>query len=159
MQQRAALWITGAFCISPTLGVETIADLIPIHLYLQKLSGRHQIWTLALLVNHAINTLLERRHTNNFSLHYLSLENITEKQRLRIKSSVVDANNHQIIISIEFFHLSILLIVNFLYVSDWLTIFLVTFLFIKQTIKTMKAKLLIFVNLTKFSLMHHQIPC
>ena len=37
MQQRAALWITGAFQISPSLGVEAIAGLVPIHLHLKKL--------------------------------------------------------------------------------------------------------------------------
>ena len=40
MQQRAALQITGAFCTSPTLRVETITGLVPIHLHLKKLYGR-----------------------------------------------------------------------------------------------------------------------
>jgi len=40
MQQRATLWIIGAFCTSPTLGVKTIASLVPIHLHLKKLYGR-----------------------------------------------------------------------------------------------------------------------
>ena len=37
MQQRAALWIIGAFKTSPTMGIETIAGLTPIHLHLKKL--------------------------------------------------------------------------------------------------------------------------
>jgi len=40
MQQRAALWITGVFQTSPSLGVEAIARLVPIHLHLKKLYGR-----------------------------------------------------------------------------------------------------------------------
>jgi len=40
MQQRAALWIAGAFQISSSLGIEAIAGLVPIHLYLKKLYGR-----------------------------------------------------------------------------------------------------------------------
>ena len=40
MQQRAALWITGAFHTSLTLGVKTIAGLVSIHLHLKKLYGR-----------------------------------------------------------------------------------------------------------------------
>ena len=35
MQQRAVLWITGAFCTSPTLSIEAIAGLISIYLHLQ----------------------------------------------------------------------------------------------------------------------------
>jgi len=34
MQQRASLWILRVFCISPTIGIEAIADLIPIYLHL-----------------------------------------------------------------------------------------------------------------------------
>jgi len=51
----------------------------------------------------------------------------------------------------EFFYFLILLIVKFLPALDELTIFLVIFLFIKQTIKIKKARLLIFVNSTIFS--------
>ena len=44
--------------------------------------------------NHAIKSLLERKFTKN-SFHYcLSLENIISKQHLKIKSSVINANNH-----------------------------------------------------------------
>ena len=43
MQQRVVLWILGAFCTLPTMEIKTIAGLIPIHLHLQKLSGRHQL--------------------------------------------------------------------------------------------------------------------
>jgi len=43
MQQRAALWITEAFCTSPTWGVEAIAGLISIHFYLDKLIGYYHL--------------------------------------------------------------------------------------------------------------------
>jgi len=43
MQQRAALWITGAFRTSPSKGIEAIVGLIPITLYLRKLNGRHHL--------------------------------------------------------------------------------------------------------------------
>ena len=39
IQRRAAIWITGMFHTSPTVGVEAIAGLIPIYLHLQKLYG------------------------------------------------------------------------------------------------------------------------
>ncbi|CAA7265605.1 unnamed protein product [Cyclocybe aegerita] len=38
MQQKAALWIMGAFRTSPTGGLEALAGLIPIHLVLKKLA-------------------------------------------------------------------------------------------------------------------------
>ena len=41
IQWRATLWILGIFCTSPTMGIETIADLIYIYLYLHKLSSRY----------------------------------------------------------------------------------------------------------------------
>ena len=44
MQWRATLWITEAFWTSLTLGVETIARLVPIHLHLKKLYGRFLLW-------------------------------------------------------------------------------------------------------------------
>jgi len=43
--------------------------------------------------SHNINSLLERRHTKNSCLHCLSLENMTDKQRLKIKSSIINTNN------------------------------------------------------------------
>ncbi|CAA7264613.1 unnamed protein product [Cyclocybe aegerita] len=38
MQQKTALWITGAFRTSPTGGLEALAGLIPVHLMLKKLA-------------------------------------------------------------------------------------------------------------------------
>ena len=40
MQRRATLWILRAFQISLFIGIEAIASLTPINLYLQKLGGR-----------------------------------------------------------------------------------------------------------------------
>jgi len=43
MQRKAAIWILEAFKTSPTEGIEAIARIIPIKLYLQKLARRSQI--------------------------------------------------------------------------------------------------------------------
>jgi len=43
IQQRVALWITGAFCTSLSEGVEAIAGLIPITMHLHKLNSRHHL--------------------------------------------------------------------------------------------------------------------
>ena len=71
-----------------------IASLIPIHLHLWKLSDHDQLRISTLLHNHAIKTLLEKRHAPASESHWLSLEYITFKQQAKIKSSINDANNH-----------------------------------------------------------------
>jgi len=43
MQRRDVLWIVGTFCILPSWKVETIASLIPIHFYLDKISNQHHL--------------------------------------------------------------------------------------------------------------------
>jgi len=59
MQRRATIWILGAFKTSPLEGIEAIADLIPIKIYLQKLGGRSQLHTLSLSPNYLIWMLME----------------------------------------------------------------------------------------------------
>ena len=93
MQWRAALWILGAFLTSPSLGIEAIAGLIPIYLHLQKLSGRLQLRTQLLLLNHIINSLLESRHSFNNNHYHLLLENLTSKQWLKVKGPIINTNN------------------------------------------------------------------
>ena len=74
MQKRAAIWITRAFCTSPTAGIKAIAGLIPIHLHLQKLYGCVLLQAYLLPQNHIIN-LLSRSLTVDFifSFHFIFL--------------------------------------------------------------------------------------
>ena len=58
MQWRATLWISGPFQTSPTLGVETIVGLLPIHLHLKKLFERFLLWLSSLPSNHIIHSIL-----------------------------------------------------------------------------------------------------
>ena len=81
------------FHISPLLGIEAIAGLIPIYLRLQKLGGRLQLQTHSLPLNHIIKSLLESRHSSNRDHHQLSIEKLTPRQRLKIKCFITDANN------------------------------------------------------------------
>ena len=94
MQIRAAIWILGVFYTSPTEEIEVLADLIPIHLYLKKLSGRFQLRVLSLPHSHTIRALLKNQYFNLSLSHCLSLENMIAKQRQKIKSSITDANSH-----------------------------------------------------------------
>ena len=93
MQWRAALWILRGFLTSPLLSIEASAGLIPICLYLQKLSGRLQLRTQLLLVNHIINSLLESRHSSNNNHYDVLLKKLTSKQWLKVKGCIVDVNN------------------------------------------------------------------
>ena len=83
-----------AFHTSLIWGVEAIMKLIPIHLHLDKVSGRHHLRVASLPKQHAINSLLNDHHSKEAKLHWLVIDNFTEKQRLKIKSSVVDTNNY-----------------------------------------------------------------
>jgi len=93
MQRRIVLWILGIFCILPFLGIEAIAGLIPIHLYLQKLSRYQQLRTHSLLKNHIIKFLLENRHNELGRNYCLLLENLTSIQQLKVKGPIADSNN------------------------------------------------------------------
>ena len=94
MQRRAAIWILGVFHISLTKWIEILAGLTPIHLYLKKLSGRSQLRVPLLPRSHTIRTLLKNQHPNLSLSHCLLLENMTAKQRQKIKRSITDANSH-----------------------------------------------------------------
>jgi len=77
MQRRAAIWITGAFKTSPLEGIEAIANLIPIKLHLQKLTGRSQLCALSLPSNHLIQTLIELHFDSPKCCHPASLNSLT----------------------------------------------------------------------------------
>ena len=58
LQRRAAIWILGAFKTSPSYSIKAITGLIPIHLHLQKLSGRSQLRAYSLPANHILKLLI-----------------------------------------------------------------------------------------------------
>ncbi|PPQ94565.1 hypothetical protein CVT25_011504 [Psilocybe cyanescens] len=58
MQRSAALWITGAFCTSPTGGVEALAGLTPINLLLCQLSEPADYWFATLTPTHPVRAFL-----------------------------------------------------------------------------------------------------
>lgn len=118
IQCKATLQILCVFCISLTLEIEAIVGLIPIYLYLQN------------------------KHINNSYSCYFSLENMTLKQCLKIKSSIIDTNN-------------CLNGVFSLFDSLNKEFSPVNFHFIKQTTKIKKVELFIFTNSTKLFLIHY----
>jgi len=91
---------------SPTLGIKAIAGLIPIHLYLQKLSGRSQLRVHSLSSNHIIKLLSEMRSSNDNKPHQLLLKNHMPRQWTIIKDPIVDIDNrfNKVFTSFSSFH-------------------------------------------------------
>jgi len=82
-----------AFHMLLSWGVKIIADLIPIHLHLNKISKRHHLQVVFLPQQYALNFLLDKHHSKKAKPHHLSIAYITCKQQSKIKSSVVNTNN------------------------------------------------------------------
>ena len=80
IQRRAVIWITGAFCMSSTAGIETIASLISIYLDIHKLYGCVLLRAYSLPQNYIINSLLELRNPISQEPHCLLLNNLIFKQ-------------------------------------------------------------------------------
>ena len=80
MQCKAALWIPGAFCTSPTGGIEVLAGLIPIHLYLKKLAKRSCLRAAMLPSQHALLSLLSAHTSKGAYPHLQSLALLTDAQ-------------------------------------------------------------------------------
>jgi len=59
MQRRAAIWILGAFKMSPLEGIEAIMGIIPIKFHLQKLAERSLIHSFKLPANYIIRDLID----------------------------------------------------------------------------------------------------
>ena len=119
IQRRAALWITGAFHTSPSEGVEAIAGLIPINLHLKKLNGHYHLRYVTIHSSYAINTLLDKHQSRNQNQHKFALANLTNKQKLKLKSPIKDVSKRLNEIKDEFdpyhiiFHPSLRLVDHF----------------------------------------------
>jgi len=93
MQRRATIWILGAFKTSPSKGIEAIAGIISIKFHLQKLTRRSQIWSLVLLTNYLIRSLMnDLSSLSNKSIPH-SINILTNQQRNITKGHLIDLNN------------------------------------------------------------------
>ena len=93
LQRRAAIWILEAFKTSPSLSFKAIAGLIPINLYLQKLSRRSQLHLHFLSLNHILCSFLEARPNLPSTQHTLSLNSLIRHQYEHIRGHLVDMDN------------------------------------------------------------------
>jgi len=80
VQRRAAIWILGAFKMSPSFGIKAIAGLIPINLHLQKLGGRSQLHTCKLPPSHLIQSLIDLQLNSDSGLDVVALDSLTNRQ-------------------------------------------------------------------------------
>ena len=83
----------GAFKTSSSFGIEAIASLIPIYLYLQKLRGRSQLRAHSLPANYILCSLMESNSDTFPHLHLLSLSSLTKYQCGLIKGHLVNMDN------------------------------------------------------------------
>ena len=91
MQRRAAIWILGAFKMSPSEGIEALAGLIPVKYYLQKLAKHSLIQPFKLLENHIIRWLMDNSspHPNPSNPH--TIGSLTNRQRNITKGHIIDS--------------------------------------------------------------------
>ena len=83
LQRKVVIWILGVFKTSPSYDIEVIIGLIPIYLYLQKLSGRSQLRAHSLSSNYILRLLMNNisnipNFTSHSYLHLLSLNSLTK---------------------------------------------------------------------------------
>ncbi|CAA7270141.1 unnamed protein product [Cyclocybe aegerita] len=94
MQQKVALWITGAFRTSPTGGLEALAGLIPIHLVLKKLAT-HAVYHVATLSDtHLLRSMLGERLLKWAEPHACSATLMTPTMWGRVKSTVMEVDEY-----------------------------------------------------------------
>jgi len=93
VQWRAALWILGTFHTSPTSGIKAISGLISIHFHLKKLYRRFLLRGSSLPSNHIISSIISFDGLHNYNFHSISIDHLTPKQRLCLKSTLIDMNN------------------------------------------------------------------
>ena len=90
MQRKAALWILGAFCTSPTGRIEALAGLIPIHLHLKKLVKWSCLRTATLPLQYALMSLLSAKHSKGTPPHPQSLALLNDTQCACLKGPLLD---------------------------------------------------------------------
>ena len=87
------IWILGVFKTSPLFGVEAIAGLIPIKLYLQKFGGRSQLQAYKLPHNHLLHSLINSNPNQTTNFKAIALDLLTNCQCSLVKDYLIDMTN------------------------------------------------------------------
>ena len=93
IQRKAAIWILGAFKMSPSEGIEAIAGIIPIKFHLQKLAERSLIRPFKLLANHIIRDLMDDLPHQNKGPNTHAVSSLTNWQKNIAKGYLIDSCN------------------------------------------------------------------
>ena len=86
-------WQSGIFWISSITGIKAISGLVPIHLYFKKLYGRFLLRGSSLPPNHIISSILSSDGLHKYNSYNISIDNLTPKQKLCLKSTLIDMDN------------------------------------------------------------------
>ena len=94
------------FYTSPTAGIKAISNLILIYLHLKKLYKRFFLRESFLLFNHIISSILSSNRSYIPNCYNISVDLLTPKQRLYLKSAFIDMDNkyNKLISSFSFFN-------------------------------------------------------
>ncbi|CAA7270790.1 unnamed protein product [Cyclocybe aegerita] len=92
MQRKAALWIMGAFCTSPTGSLEALAGLIPVHLRLKKLATCAVYRVATLSDTHPLCSMMCERLLRQAEPHARSAALMTPAMRGKVKSTVMEVD-------------------------------------------------------------------
>jgi len=93
MQRRAAIWILGAFKMSPSEGIEAIVGIIPIKFHLQKLAERSLICPFKLPANHIIQDLMDDSPHQNKGPNNHAVGLFMNQQKNIAKGHLIDSCN------------------------------------------------------------------
>jgi len=93
MQRRAAIWILGAFKISPSERIEAIARIILIKFHLQKLARRLQIHPFKLPTNHILRELMDDLPILSNKPNPHAVSSLTNQQKNIVKSHLINLCN------------------------------------------------------------------
>ena len=100
MQHKAAIWITGAFRTSPSLGVEAIAGLVPFHIMLGRLLQRSMVRVCSLSPTHPTRSLLSPSHQASAPTHWSNVQNLTPAQLAKAGGSII--KTHHALLLLEY---------------------------------------------------------
>ncbi|CAA7264656.1 unnamed protein product [Cyclocybe aegerita] len=92
MQQKAALWITGAFRTSPTGSLEALAGLIPVHLMLKKLAMCAVYHVATLSDTHPLRSMMGKGLLKRAEPHTRSAALMTPALQGKVKSTVMEVD-------------------------------------------------------------------
>ena len=88
------------------LGIKTILGLIPIHFHLKKLYEWFLLYESSLPSNHIISNILSSNRPQGRNHYISSIDHLTVKQRLQLKSPLINVDNkcNQFFLSFSFFN-------------------------------------------------------